>query len=242
MIEQFTTESGVVIPAITADQMREVDRIAVQETGPNLYQMMEHAGRSLASFALELMGKAWKQASYVILAGSGGNGGGGICAARHLANRNLNVRLCITDPDGLGTVPALQRDIFRFTSGREVSLDALENEPVDLIIDAIIGYSLRGAPRGPALKFIRWANNHQAPVLSLDIPSGVDATTGDTAGESIEAAATMTLALPKTGLVPEKTGRLTLADLGIPGAVYEKKRIDYADPFEGRFQVVLQPL
>jgi len=241
MVEKFITESGIIISAITADQMREVDRIAVEETGPNLYQMMENAGRSLALFALDLMGDQWKQARYVVLSGTGGNGGGGICAARHLANRDLNVRLVTTVPNKLGEVPARQRSIFRATVGKEVAIEELDDEPVDLVVDALIGYSLKGALKGPALDLIRWANAQQSLVLSLDVPSGVDATSGDSAGEYIDAAAIMTLALPKTGLIPEKTGILHLADLGIPVSVYNKLGITYTDPFENRYRVGLRP-
>src|SRR5215469_15771025 len=88
---RFITEDGIEVPAVDTDQMREVDRIAVEETGPNLYQMMENAGRNLASLAIEVMGKEWQKAKILVLAGTGGNGGGGICAARHLANRNSTV-------------------------------------------------------------------------------------------------------------------------------------------------------
>ena len=82
----FSTPSGVEVPAVTTDQMREIDRIAMEETGPNLFQMMENAGRNLAEMAIECLGANWRQAKIVVLAGTGGNGGGGITAARHLAN------------------------------------------------------------------------------------------------------------------------------------------------------------
>jgi hypothetical protein len=70
--------------------MREVDRIAIEETGPNLYQMMENAGRNLALCAIDILGTDWSKAHVVVLSGTGGNGGNGICAARHVANRNLS--------------------------------------------------------------------------------------------------------------------------------------------------------
>src|SRR5262252_6871963 len=85
------TDSGIEVPVVTTEQMREIDRIAVDETGPNLFQMMENAGRNLALQAMEVLGAKWSRASMIVLAGGGGNGGGGICAARHLANRGLNV-------------------------------------------------------------------------------------------------------------------------------------------------------
>lgn len=108
---KFFTETGIEVPAVTADQMREIDRIAMEETGPNLFQMMENAGRNLASLALELLENRWQQSKILVLAGTGGNGGGGICAARHLANRNVDVTLCLTNPERLGQIPQFQYKI-----------------------------------------------------------------------------------------------------------------------------------
>ncbi len=241
-IEAFKTDTGIDVTAITTDQMREVDRIAMDETGPNLFQMMENAGRNLALQAIEVLGSGWKEANIVVLAGLGGNAGGGICAARHLANRQANVRLALSNPDRLGEVPAFQRKIFHSTSAKEVEIANLTGKRPDLIIDAVIGYSLKGAPRGVALELIQWANETGAPILSLDVPSGVDSTTGAAEGEYIQAKWTMTLALPKTGLLPDKTGGLFLADIGIPEAVYVKMGLNYTDPFADRYRVPLQVL
>ncbi|MCZ6776649.1 MAG: NAD(P)H-hydrate epimerase [Ignavibacteria bacterium] len=239
MIKRFDTDTGIEVPAITTDQMREVDRIAIEETGPNLFQMMENAGRNLALSAIELLGEGWRKANIVVLAGTGGNGGGGICAARHLANRNVKVRLCLSNPNRLGEVPGFQRKIYQSTSGIEVTLQNLKKESVDLILDAIIGYSLQDAPRGSALELIRWANGTDAPVLALDVPSGVDSTTGTAHGDYVRASRTMTLALPKSGLLHEKTGDLFLADIGIPQAVYRQMGLQYNHPFDERYSVPL---
>jgi NAD(P)H-hydrate epimerase len=96
----------------------------------------------------------------------------------------------------------------------------------DLIIDGVIGYSLRGAPRDGAARLITWANQAAAPVLALDVPSGLDGTTGAPADPTIEAAATMTLALPKRGLMAvgarPYVGELYLADIGVPPALYAR--------------------
>lgn len=240
-ISAFKTDTGIKVVAITTDQMREVDRIAMEETGPNLFQMMENAGRNLAMQAIEVLGSGWQKANIVVLAGLGGNAGGGICAARHLANRRANVQLALSNPDGLGEVPALQRKIFHSTSGEEVATSALSDLRPDLILDAVIGYNLKGAPRGAALEFIQWANNSGAPILSLDVPSGVDSTTGQSEGEYMQAKWTMTLALPKTGLLPQKTGELFMADIGIPEAVYSNMGLDYNPPFGYRYRVPLSP-
>lgn len=237
--KRFFTDTGIEVPAVTTDQMREVDRIATEETGPNLFQMMENAGRNLALLTMEILGKEWDQAKIVVLAGSGGNGGGGICAARHLANHGANVTLCLTTPDRLGEVPAFQYRIFQSTPGKEVNQKFLGDGAVGLILDALIGYSLRSSPRGAVAESIQWANGTNAPILSLDVPSGVDSTTGQAPGEFIKAHRTMTLALPKTGLLPEKTGNLILADIGIPAETYRRLGLTYVPPFGNRFSVPL---
>lgn len=98
LVWPFETEERVPVPAVTAEQMREVDRVTLQEQSPSLLQMMENAGRSLAEVTLGELGDRFADASVLVLAGGGGNGGGGICAARHLTVRVREVLLCIADP------------------------------------------------------------------------------------------------------------------------------------------------
>jgi NAD(P)H-hydrate epimerase len=86
--------------------MREIDRIAIEETGPNLFQMMENAGRNMALQAIDVLGPTWRERHVVVLADAGGNGGGGICAARHLANRRADVTLVLAAPLRADSVPA----------------------------------------------------------------------------------------------------------------------------------------
>ena len=236
---RFFTDAGIEVPAVTAEQMREVDRIAMEETGPNLLQMMENAGRNLALLAIDVLGRGWEKATIVTLAGGGGNGGGGICASRHLANRDANVTLCLADANHLGEAPSFQRKIFGFTSGKEIEATALRDQHADLILDALIGYGLTSAPEGPAAELIRWADQASTPVLALDLPSGVNATTGETPGAFIKARWTMTLALPKSGLLPDHSGQLFLADIGIPEETYRRLGLSYTPPFGDRFRVPL---
>lgn len=234
MITRFFTDAAIPVPAVTAEQMSEVDRIAVEETGPNLYQMMENAGRNLASLAIEFLGRNWTIAKIVVLAGSGGNGGGGICAARHLANQGADVTLCLAGSERLKEVPAFQRKIFQATRGKDIQAHSLPAQPADLVIDALVGYGLRASPKGTVAELIRWANGVKSRILSLDVPSGIEATTGQAPGEYIRPRWTMTLALPKTGLLLERTGELFLADIGIPEGVYRRLGLEYTAPFEGR--------
>ncbi len=236
---RYVTDSGIEVPAVTTDQMREIDRLATEETGPNLFQMMENAGRNLALQTIEVLGARWKGGRVIVLAGGGGNGGGGICAARHLANRGVDVRLCLADPGRLRPLPAFQRKIFASTPGKEIEIAQLEDSTLDVILDALIGYGLRSAPVGPVARLIRWAERAGAPVLALDMPSGVDSTTGHAPGDFVRARWTVTLALPKTGLAPDKAGEVILADVGIPEQTYRRAGVPYRTPFDARFLVPL---
>jgi NAD(P)H-hydrate epimerase len=234
----FRDDRGRSVPAVTGAEMLEIDRIAVEETGPSLYQMMENAGRNLAGVARAMLGDDWRTGRIVVLAGTGGNGGGGITAGRHLLNHGARVAAAITDASRLGEVPAQQLEVFRHAGGAVL---ASLPDSADLIVDALIGYSLRGAPRGRALELIEWANGAAAPVLSLDVPSGIDATTGEALGAAVAATRTMTLALPKLGLRSRNAGVLDLADIGIPREVYLRMGAPTgAEVFDGRYRVPLQ--
>jgi NAD(P)H-hydrate epimerase len=238
-VDMFETACGIPVPAITAAEMREVDRIAIDQTGPNLYQMMENAGRSLATMATDLLGDAWSRSEILVLAGTGGNGGGGVCAARHLANRGAAVTLCLAAPLRLSSVTDAQYAIYRSTGGRETSSSDLPPSPA-LIVDALVGYSLNGAPRGVFEALIVWINQANARVLSLDIPSGVDATTGAAPGSAVRASVTLTLALPKVGLASDRAGRLWLADIGIPAETYRRAGITFSWPKVPEFVLPLK--
>ena len=216
------SEAGLVVPAVTTEQMREVDRVAIEGVGPNLYQMMENAGRNLASLCVEMLGEGWATSPVVVLAGTGGNGGGGICAARHLANHGGRVTLVVSDVARLSGVPAEQLALFRASGGRLAEIGDPGTLESSLTVDAVLGYSLAGAPQGAAADLIGWMSRGDAPVVALDVPSGVDATTGDAPGAHVRAATTMTLALPKTGLAVDAVGELWVADIGIPGGVLER--------------------
>jgi NAD(P)H-hydrate epimerase len=136
-------------------------------------------------------------------------------------------------------VPAWQRKIFQSTDGREVLPRDLDRDAVHIVLDALIGYGLESAPHGIFADLIEWANSTGAPILSLDVPSGVNSTTGETPGQFIQAGWIMTLALPKTGLASGKVGQLVLADIGIPAGTYRRISLPYISPFRGRFRVLL---
>ncbi|UVE51302.1 NAD(P)H-hydrate epimerase [Haloferax larsenii] len=242
MTPQFESDEGQPVPAVTADEMREVDRAAVDEVGLALLQMMEHAGRNLAEVARE----AAVGGQVVVLAGDGGNGGGGICAARHLANGGADVTLVLDrDPSELTGAAARQHRILGATDATVGAAASAEFaiRDADVVVDALVGYGLSGALRGTAATLVEVVEAAAAPhVVSLDVPSGIDATTGEAPGVAVEPDTTLTLALPKTGLATAEAGDLLLADIGIPRGVYDSLDIDYADPFAGARRVWLRRL
>jgi NAD(P)H-hydrate epimerase len=123
----------------------------------------------------------------------------------------------LSEPDTLTPVPAHQADIL----ARMGAVMTAVPPGADLVVDALIGYSLRGDPTGRAAELIQWANQQPAPVLALDAPSGLDVTTGIAGTPHVQATATLTLALPKIGLIDAPAvGELYLADISVPAILY----------------------
>lgn len=169
----------------------------------------------------------------LVVTGNGGNGGGGMTCARHLANRGVPVHVIVDrSPDDLSGVAATQ---YRILDEMDVptTTDTEQLRPFGdrrVIVDALIGYGLDGEVRPPASGVIERLNQLPDPVVSLDVPSGLDATTGETLGMAVTPIRTVTLALPKTGL-ESVAGALYLADISIPETVYERLDIEYDRPF-----------
>ncbi len=239
---EFWTVDGRSVPAVTVEEMREIDRVAVEETGPSLLQMMEHAGLELARAALDMLGERWAESRVVVLAGSGGNGGGGLCAARHLATRGVSVLAVLSRSAAAmeGAVAEQLRTLAEAPARVIPWSDAFDVGEADLVVDAVIGYSLREAPIGATMALIRAAQAAAAPVLSLDVPSGLDPDNGDVPGVAVRPDRTLTLALPKVGLRRENAGDLHLADLGIPPGVYARAGLAFTSPFGPHSQVALR--
>lgn len=240
------------IPAVDAARMARVDQWAIEEFGITLLQMMEQAGLHLAEACrLELDGDL-RGRRITVLAGSGGNGGGGLAAARHLVDRGADVHVILSHPVGrLGpaarhhVATLLRMEVECCVVGYDLSdvdLDTMLAEG-DLVVDALLGYHLVGAPVGPVAHLIDRVEASPTPVVSLDLPSGMDADRGSAAGRCVTARATVTLALPKTGLLTDegrrRAGRLYLADLGLPARLYAALGIDVDAPFAPGALVVL---
>lgn len=216
------------IPAISTAQMIEVDRLMTDVYQIELVQMMENAGRHLAALARSrFLDNNPIKKTILVLAGNGGNGGGGFVAARRLHSWGAIVHVFLArEENDFRGIPRHQLEILRRMGVMIIEpTDHLGNLPnADLLLDALIGYSLTGNPHGHAKQLIKLANSHSAPILSLDVPSGIDATRGKAFHPHITATATLTLALPKTGLISKDSishvGELFLADISVPPELY----------------------
>ena len=218
---------------IDTAQMIEVDRLMIEEYSIELVQMMENAGRCLAIVARDyFLAKDPEGKKVCILAGTGGNGGGAMVCARRLANWGADVTVYVTAAaDKMTAVPRHQFDILnRMGLDVQVGCERSKEIEFDLIIDGIIGYSIKGDPRGVAKEMIDWANEQPIPVLSLDTPSGLDLTTGRLSTPTMVAEGTLTLAMPKQGLfdafVRKYVGQLFLGDISVPPQLYSEPSLN----------------
>ena len=240
------------VPAVTSVQMADVDRSAMEDYGVTLLQMMEQAGSHLADVVRLEVGGDLRDQRIVVAVGPGNNGGGGLVAARHLANRGASVRVVLARPalrmseaarHQLATLIAMGAHCCVATY--DLTDDELEDAlaSADIVVDAVLGYRIHDAPRGEAERLIGFIVRSGRPVVSLDLPSGLDPDTGAASGIAITATATLTLALPKPGLFtgqgPERAGRIYLGDLGLPEALYTALGISVGQPFSGGRIVLL---
>jgi NAD(P)H-hydrate epimerase len=212
--------------------MAEADRIASEELGIPLESLMENASHQIALAArLFLGGVTGKR--IVAFAGSGNNGGDALGALRHLSGWGAHVGVVLSGPaERLRPLARRQHDILaKFGVQHDAAAD-----DADLLIDGLLGYSASGPPRDAVADLIRAANVSRLPILAVDLPSGMHPDTGEPLGVTIRAALTVTLALPKRGLIATRSralvGDLLLADIGIPPQAFDGLTIETRGLFE----------
>ena len=212
---------------LTRDQVRELDRRAIEEFGVPGIVLMENAGRGMA----ELLRSLGINGPVVICCGKGNNGGDGFVIARHLDNAGVRVRvLLFGDPAQLSGDAASNHRIVAATSGIPLEVFAgpsLDEERLrrqladaDWIVDALFGSGLRGAIQPPFDRIIAAVNAAGRRVFAVDIPSGLDSDTGQPLGAAIRAHHTGTVAAMKKGFLEPSaatwTGQIHLIDMGAP--------------------------
>ncbi|MDD4940557.1 MAG: NAD(P)H-hydrate epimerase [Candidatus Omnitrophica bacterium] len=208
---------------LTAARSKKLDERAARAYGISTLVLMENAGRQVAEAALRMYRG---RAGIAIFCGKGNNGGDGFVAARHLVIRGIRPQVLLAGriPDVRGEARS-NLDILLKLKQRivEISPEAascIKVRSCGLIIDALLGIGLTGEVRGIYQDLIAVINGARCRVLSVDIPSGLDATTGKVLGCCVKADTTVTFAAKKRGMTagagPRVCGRIVVADIGIP--------------------------
>lgn len=212
--------------ALATGEMLAIEKLA-DASGLSRLLMMENAGRSIAEAAGRLFGLT-QGMRVVVVAGLGNNGGDGLAAARHLRSLGLKVDVFLLGGEDEIRTQEAHTNWGILKNLRAARLYTLKEHGVkvlgrllrhaDLIIDALLGTGLKGAVRPPFDEAIRLINASHKPVLSVDIPSGLDSDTGRALGLAVKATVTVTLHRPKLGLLRRSpyVGELYVGSIGLP--------------------------
>ncbi|MFQ5840225.1 MAG: NAD(P)H-hydrate dehydratase, partial [Candidatus Methylomirabilales bacterium] len=213
---------------VTAQEMRELDRRAMAEYGIPSLLLMENAGAGAAR-EIAACFPDFHRLRVLVVAGKGNNGGDGFVVARHLSNRGVAVRVVLLAKRdeitgdaavNLGVVDHSGIPLVEVTASGEVERLAQECQGADLVVDGILGTGLRGPAQGLAAEAIRIINDRKAPVVALDVPSGLSTDDGLAPEPTIRATLTATFGLPKRGLVlypgAQWAGTVRVVDIGLP--------------------------
>lgn len=218
---------------LTGSEMARLDRQTIDEVGIPGLVLMENAARGAAQFFRRLYPELTRR-RIVVLAGTGNNAGDGFVLARIFQNDGAKVRVvCLRPPDrlrgdALHNYKILERigvPILIWDEGKDFSEQWRVVEECDAVIDAILGTGLKSEVQGLYRQVIEALNRLDVPILAVDIPSGLDATTGKPLGAAVRASATATFGFLKIGHVvspgEEYVGRLEVVDIGIPNVLPE---------------------
>lgn len=220
--------------AVSVKQIQQLDETAINRCGVPSLALMENAGRSVAQETLKLL-RNKRNPEVCVICGLGNNAGDGFVVARHLINAGLSVRVLL-----IGRGRRLKHDAaINYEILKKIKYPVLESDRVskrqlkiiqsaDIIVDAIFGVGLNRRITEPFLGFIEAVNRLGKKVISVDIPSGLDGTTGRIYGACVIADVTVTFTLMKKGFLkmqgPVHAGKVVVADIGIPLALIKKMK------------------
>ena len=212
--------------SLTRDQVREIDRRAVEEFGLSSLVLMENAGRGCA----DLLQRLGINGPIVICCGRGNNGGDGYVLARHLDLRGCQVHILRWDDPNAMSADCRANFEIAARAGLSMQLDAADRSSqlpaADWYVDALLGTGVRGEPRAPYDSVIAAMNAAVGRKLAIDIPSGLDCDTGLPAASTVRADVTCTFVAVKAGMLQEEArpyiGRLEVADIGAPRALIQE--------------------
>ncbi len=208
------------VKSVSVRKMQEMDRKAIEEIGIPSIVLMENAGRCVSEIAMDMLGPGSRK-RVAIFCGTGNNGGDGFVAARHLTRRGIEVSVLIVgEKVRIKNDSRINLGILGKTGTEIREIDSPVDLDMDLVIDAIFGIGLKGKVKEPAKGIIAGLNKNNAPIISVDVPSGLDADTGEVLGKAIKATKTVTMQFPKKGFCinqgPEHVGEVVAVDIGIP--------------------------
>lgn len=226
-----------------AEQVRAMDRYAIQQLGISGTVLMERAGAA----AFSLLQRHWPQVrTIVVICGTGNNGGDGFVVARLAAEAGLDVRVLL-----LGDSNHLQGDALAASQRlQSVDIDPVPFDPgllaqCDLVVDAILGIGLQGPVEGERAAAIESLNQTGLPVLALDIPSGLDADSGEVQGIAVKAASTISFIGRKRGLytgqATDYCGEIHFEGLSLPTTVYAQQAVEVQHIQYDDYKVLLSP-
>ncbi len=217
---------------LTRQEVREVDRVAIETYGIPGVVLMENAGRGTARHVVEALGGTVEGWRITIACGGGNNGGDGFVIARHLYNAGAEVTILLaTDPEQLKGDAQINYRIARTMNLPMVPCQSAEQVPhattpllgSDCIVDALLGTGFTGVVRSPLKDLIEEINTvalHGIKVVAVDIPSGLDCDTGQVGGVAIRASLTVTFVAPKVGMLADAArshvGHIAVVDIGVP--------------------------
>ena len=216
---------------VNSAEMRAIDRETIDHQGISGPELMENAGRGIADFILNLLIEKPKETSCAVVCGKGNNGGDGFVVARRLSKAGVQVSVYFIGPvDKLSPDARLNHDRLKECKIKPTPVTTVDDLPDDIesdfIIDAILGTGFSGVPEGLAAELIEYINEQAFRVISIDLPSGLNADTGRHDGAIVFADHTFTLALPKFGLYVspgrEAAGMVAVVPIGIPDVAIEK--------------------
>lgn len=218
-------------------QMNIIDSISIERYGIPGIVLMENAALKVAGEACRMLGEVWNK-KILVIAGKGNNGGDAFAVARHLFLRKASVRVyLLCNPEEVRDDALVN---YRIINRLGIPVEVVDNpsglremnkelKDCSLIIDGLYGTGFRGEINGIAAEVVQMVNNSGVKVLSIDIPSGVDGTTGKVSLSCVRADSTVTFGLPKFGLLVhpgcDYTGKLLIADIGLPEAAMEEAGI-----------------
>jgi NAD(P)H-hydrate epimerase len=221
---------------VTGKEIEQIELASVSQLGISIYDLMERAGKAVAEVVIQRLGNV-KDKRIVIISGKGNNGGDGFVAGRILKEKGAKVDLfLLCFPDELKNEAAIAfGSLGKFSSKCQVltpeNFESFKKiiSQADIIIDAIFGFGFKGAVEGFIADAIKALNESGSSIISVDIPSGIEADSGHVHSICVKADETVTFGLPKIGLVlypgAECAGKITVADIGFPLELIEKANI-----------------